>query len=150
MFCRKKSQASAESALSLVEILGCDEWEMPESRLQRATFLDLFRAQSEAQWERWKGNAAASGALILLYDEAVNRDLEHRYLLDQMLLLKQDSPGGLFAAYGRSKELSGEERVSELSALSGECRNWISAVMIINRAVQQDLRFERGRKEDDC
>jgi hypothetical protein len=152
MFFRKKSQASVspESALSLVEILGCDELETPESRLQRATFLDLFRAQSEAQWERWKGNAAASGALILLYHEAVNRDLEHRYLLEEMLLMKQSTTGGLFEAYGRSKELSGEERVSELSALSSECRNWISAVMIINRAVQQDLRFERGRKEDDC
>ena len=152
MFGRKKSQTSvsAESALSLEKILGCDEWEPAESRLQRATFLELFSAQSRALLEQRKGNAAAIGALGLLYDEAGNRDREHRYLLEQMLLLKPDTIGGFLVAYGRSKELSGEERVSELSALAGESRNWISAVMIINRAVQQDLRFERGRKEDDC
>jgi hypothetical protein len=156
MFGRKKSQASvpAERALSLEEILGCDQLDWPGSRLQRATVLDLLSAQSQAQLEQWKGNAAASGALRLLSDEAVNRDIEHRYLLEQMLLLKQDTPGGLFAAYGRSKDLFGEERVRELSHLSGECRNWISAVMIINRAVQQDLRLAKEiyqrEQDDDC
>ena len=151
-FSRKKSEASApaESVLSLEKIPASDELEPPESRLQRATFLDLLSAQSQAQLEQWKGNAAASGALSLLSDEAGNRDREHRYLLEQMLLLKLDTIGGFLVAYGRSKELSGEERLSELSALAGESRNWISAVMIMNRAVQQDLRFEKGRKEDDC
>lgn len=134
---------SAESALSLEEILGCDEYEPAESRLQRATFLDLFSAQSQAQCERWKGNAAASGALSLLYDEAVNCDLEHRYLLQEKLLMNRDSLAGLFAAYGQSKDLFGEERVRELSRISGECRDWISAVMIMNRAVQQDLRLSK-------
>ncbi len=155
MFGRKKSQGSVgkERALSLSEILGCDELEPPESRLQRATFLDLFSAQNRAQLEQWKGNGAASGALSLLYDEAVNRDLEHRFMLEHMLWLKRQSIAGLFEAYGRSKELFGEERGRELSALSGEGRDWISAVMIINRAVQQDLRLskeiDKMRVDDD-
>ena len=78
--------------MSLREILGCDEWEPPESRLQRATFLDLLSAQSRAQLEQWKGNAAASGALSLLSDEAVNRDLEHRFLLQEKLLMYRGLP----------------------------------------------------------
>jgi hypothetical protein len=100
-------------------------------------------AQSQAQLEQWKGNAAASGALSLLYEEAVNRDIEHRYLLAEMLGLKRDSLASLFAAYGQSKDLFGEERVRELSRISGECRDWISAVMITNRAVQQELRLSK-------
>ena len=143
MFGRKKSQGSGgkEKALSLNEILGCDELEAPESRLQRAELLDLFSAQNRALIEQWKGNGAASGALSLLYDEVVNRDLEHHFMLEHMLWLKRQSIAGLFEAYGRSKELFGEERGRELSALSGEGRDWISAVMMINRAVQRDLRL---------
>ena len=53
------------------QILGCDEREPAESRLQRATFLELFSAQSRAHLEQRKGNAAAIGAMGLLYDEAV-------------------------------------------------------------------------------
>jgi hypothetical protein len=156
MFGRKKSQASvpAESALSLETILGCDEREPAESRLERATFLDLLSAQSQAQLEQWKGNAAASGALSLLYEEAVNRDIEHRFLLQEKQLNYRDSLAGLFIAYGQSKDLFGEERIRELSRISGECRDWISAVMITNRAVQQDLRlakeiYEKRIDDDD-
>ena len=141
-----------DRSLSLGEILECDELEPPESRLQRSTFLDLLSAQSRAQVEGWKGNAAASGALSLLYDEAVNRDHEHNYLLEQMLWLKQTSIGGLFDAYGRSKDFFGEERIRELGDLSTECRNCISSIMIINRAVIQDLRLFReihDRRIDD-
>jgi hypothetical protein len=145
MFSKKKSQASvsAERALSLEEILGCDQLDSPESRLQRATFLDLLSAQSQAQLEQWKGNAAASGALRLLSDEAVNRDIEHRFLLQEKQLNYRDSLAGLFIAYGQSKDLFGHERVRELSRISGECRDWISAVMIMNRAVQQELRLSK-------
>jgi hypothetical protein len=143
-----------DRSLSLGEILECDELEPPDSRLRRATFLDLLSAQSRAQVEGWKGNAAASGALSLLYDEAVNRDHEHNYLLEEMLWLKQNSIGGLFDTYGRSKDLFGEERIRELGDLSRECRNWISGIMIINRAVIQDLRLFREihsrRVDDDC
>jgi hypothetical protein len=145
MFSKKKSQASAsvESAMSMREMLGCDELEPPESRLQRATVRDLLDAQSQAQLEQWKGNAAASGALSLLSDEAVNRDIEHRFLLQEKQLNYRDSLAGLFIAYGQSKDLFGEERIRELSRISGECRDWISAVMIMNRAVQQELRLSK-------
>jgi hypothetical protein len=151
MFIREKSRdcVSTERALSLEEILGCDGGESAESRLQRATILDLFIAQTRAVVEERKGHAAAIGALNLLCDEAGKRDLEHRYLVEEILLFRQATIGSLFDAYGRSKELSGEERVSELSALASESRNRIRAVMIINRAVQQDLRLER-EKGDDC
>jgi hypothetical protein len=156
MFNWKKSQASvsAEKAISLREMLGCDELEPPESRLQRATFLDLLSAQSQAQLEQWKGNAAASGALSLLSDEAVNRDIEHRFLLHEKQLNYRDSLAGLFIAYGQSKDLFGEERIRELSRISGECRDWISAVMIMNRVVQQELRlskeiYEKRIDDDD-
>ncbi len=152
MFGRKKSQTSvsAERALSLGEILGCDQLEPPESRLQRATILDLFSAQNKAQLEQWKGNAAASGALSLLYDEAVNRDREHCYLLEVILSMNRKCLAGLFDAYGQSKDLLGEDRFRELSALAGECRDSISGIMIVNRAVQQDLRLEREKGYDDC
>jgi hypothetical protein len=156
MFGRKKSQASVsvERVLPLREILGCDELEPPESRLQRATFVDLFDAQNRAQLEQWKGNGAASGALSLLYDEAGNRDIEHRFLLQEKQLNYRDSLAGLFIAYGQSKDLFGEERIRELSRISGECRDWISAVMIMNRAVQQELRlskeiYEKRIDDDD-
>jgi hypothetical protein len=156
MFFRKKSQdsVSVESVVSLREILGCDELEPPESRLQRATFVDLLDAQNRAQLEQWKGNGAASGALSLLYDEAGNRDLEHRFLLQEKLLMYRDSLAGLFIAYGQSKDLFGDERVRELSRISRECRDWISAVMIMNRAVQQELRLSKEiyqrEQDDDC
>jgi hypothetical protein len=152
MFFREKSRdcVSTERALSLEEILGCDGGESAECRLQGATILDLFLAQTRAVAEERKGNAAAIGALSLLCDEAGNRDVEHRYLLEVILSMHRKSLAGLFDAYGRSKDLPGEDRLKELIALAVDCRNSISGIMIVNRAVQQDLRLEREKGYDDC
>ena len=106
MFGRKKDQASvsAEKAISLRKMLGCNKQEPRGSRLQQATFLDLLSTQSQAQLEQEMEEEIQqqAGRRACFPDEAVQSGHQTRFLPARKAVDVSGTPSRLI--YGNRAE----------------------------------------------